>query len=66
MTAQLVEAQTAQTKAERECNSLRDGVRSLREAWAREVKSVREEFKKGEERGLREREEAVSKFIQLR
>ncbi|OCF42287.1 hypothetical protein I317_03907 [Kwoniella heveanensis CBS 569] len=65
MTAQLTEAQAGQAKAERECASLRDSVRSLRDVWAREVKSVREEWKKGEEKGKREREEARQKHLAL-
>jgi len=39
---------------------LRDSVKSLREVWARELKGVRKEWKRGEERGRKEREEAVS------
>ncbi|WVQ97461.1 hypothetical protein IAU59_004574 [Kwoniella sp. CBS 9459] len=65
MTAQLTEAQAGQAKAERECASLRDSVRSLRDVWAREVKSVREEWKRGEEKGKKEREEARQKHLAL-
>ncbi|KAK8866156.1 hypothetical protein IAR55_001307 [Kwoniella newhampshirensis] len=65
MTAQLTEAQAGQAKAERECASLRESVKSLRDVWAREVKSVREEWKRGEERGKREREEARQKHLAL-
>ena len=60
MSAQLSEAQNNQARAEREAESLREGVRSLKELWAREMTAVREEWKRGEERGRREREEAVS------
>lgn len=60
MTTQMSDAQAAQHKAERECNSLRDSVKSLRDAWAREVKAVREEVKRNEERNKKEREDAVS------
>jgi hypothetical protein len=59
MTAQLAESQSAQIRAERECNSLKDSVRSLREAWSRELRGVRDEWKRGEERNRKEREEAV-------
>lgn len=59
-TAQVAEAHLAQHKAESECNSLRDAVRSLRDVWAREVKGVKEEYKRGSERERAEREEAVS------
>ncbi|OCF34049.1 hypothetical protein I316_04396 [Kwoniella heveanensis BCC8398] len=64
MTAQLTEAQAGQAKAERE-SAYTDSVRSLRDVWAREVKSVREEWKKGEEKGKREREEARQKHLAL-
>lgn len=59
MTAQLQEASISQKQAERECVSLRDGVKSLRDAWAREIKAVKDEWKKGVERERQEREEAV-------
>ncbi|GFZ46046.1 hypothetical protein JCM24511_04292 [Saitozyma sp. JCM 24511] len=65
MTAQLAESQSAQIKAERECNSLKDSVRSLREAWSRELRGVRDEWKRGEERNRKEREEARLKHITL-
>ncbi|WWD17638.1 hypothetical protein CI109_102079 [Kwoniella shandongensis] len=65
MTAQLTEAQAGQAKAERECSSLRESVKSLRDVWAREVKSVKEEWKRGEEKGRREREEARQKHLAL-
>lgn len=50
MTAQVADAQAAQIKAEREANSLRDGVRSLRDVWAREVKGVKDAMKRSEEK----------------
>jgi F0F1-type ATP synthase membrane subunit b/b' len=59
-TTQLGEAQTAQAKAEREATSLRESVKSLRDVWAKEVRGVREEVKKGEERWRSERTVAVS------
>lgn len=59
MTAQLGEAQTNQARAEREATSLRESVKSLRDVWARELKAVREEWKRGEEKGRKEREDAV-------
>jgi hypothetical protein len=59
MAAQLTDAQSNQARAEREATSLREGVKSLRDVWARDIKSVREEWKKGEEKARAEREEAV-------
>jgi hypothetical protein len=59
MTAQVTEATFAQTKSDKECASLKDSVRSLREAWAREMKAVKDEWKSGQERERLEREEAV-------
>jgi hypothetical protein len=64
MTAQLAESQSAQIKAERECNSLKDSVRSLREAWSRDLRGVRDEWKRGEERNRKEREEAVGDLLE--
>lgn len=60
MTAQVTEATFAQTKSDKECAALKDSVRSLREAWAREMKAVRDEWRKNTEREVKEREEAVS------
>lgn len=60
MTTQLKEAQLSQQRSEREAVSLRDSVKSLRDVWAREVRAVREEMKRSEEKGQQEREEAVS------
>lgn len=60
MTQQLVEAQEKQTKAESECGSLRDSVRSLKDVWGREVRGLKEEMRKGEERWRGGKEEAVS------
>ncbi|WRT64392.1 uncharacterized protein IL334_001324 [Kwoniella shivajii] len=65
MTSQLTEAQGGQAKAERECVALRDSVKSLRDVWAREVKMVKDEWKKGEEKGKKEREEARDKHLAL-
>jgi len=59
MTSQLGEAQHAQARAEREAASLREGVKSLRDVWVREVKTVKEDWRNGKERLEREREEAV-------
>ncbi len=61
MSVQLIEAQTSQARAEREAGSLRESVRSLRDVWGREVRGVREEWRRGEERGRREREDAVGR-----
>nr|XP_019049505.1 hypothetical protein I302_03294 [Kwoniella bestiolae CBS 10118]OCF28435.1 hypothetical protein I302_03294 [Kwoniella bestiolae CBS 10118] len=65
MTSQLTEAQAGQAKAERECVALRESVKSLRDVWAREIKGVRDEWKKGEEKGKKEREEARQKHLAL-
>lgn len=59
MSAQLTEAQHAQATAEREAASLRGAVKSLRDAWAREIRSVRADWKTGIERSEKDREEAV-------
>ncbi|KAK4689456.1 hypothetical protein P7C73_g619, partial [Tremellales sp. Uapishka_1] len=65
MSTQVLEAQAAQAKAERESNSLRDSVKSLRDVWGREIKTVRDEWKRSEEKGKREREEARTKHLAL-
>lgn len=65
MSAQLTESQTSQVKAEKEASSLRESVKSLREVWTRELKGVREEWRKGEEQGRRERDEAVRLFMRI-
>ncbi|RXK39734.1 hypothetical protein M231_02927 [Tremella mesenterica] len=59
MKTELVEAQANQHKAESECASLRDGVKSLRDVWAREVKAMRAEWRKGQDRTRQERDESV-------
>jgi hypothetical protein len=59
MTMQLNDAQLTSKKAETECSSMKEGMRSLKEQWAREVKALREEVKVGVERSRKEREEAV-------
>ncbi len=59
MTAQVTEATFAQTKSDKECASLKSSVRSLRDAWGREMKVVKQEWRKGAEREKQEREEAV-------
>lgn len=66
MTAQVTEATFAQTKADKECSSLKDSVRSLRDAWGREMKGVRDEWRKGQEKEKLEREEAVSARMRVR
>ncbi len=40
-------------------------MKSLREVWTRELKGVREEWRKGEEQGRRERDEAVRLFMRI-
>lgn len=59
MTQQMNDAIVEKTKAERECVSLRDGVKSLRDVWAREVKALKEEMRRKEEEDKEEMEEAV-------
>lgn len=59
MTQQMNDARVEKTKAERECVSLRDGVKSLRDVWAREVKALKEEMRRKEEEDKKEMEEAV-------
>ena len=60
MTTQLKEAQLAKMKAESESNALRDGVKSLREGWAREVKAIKEEMRSAQEASRKERDDTVS------
>ncbi|ODN90222.1 hypothetical protein L198_06240 [Cryptococcus wingfieldii CBS 7118] len=61
MTAQLQEAKMREMKAEREAQSLKDGVQSLKDLWARDVKGVREEMKRAEEAEREKREEDARK-----
>ncbi|ORX37364.1 hypothetical protein BD324DRAFT_625854 [Kockovaella imperatae] len=61
MTAQVKEATLARGRAESDSSSLRDGIKSLKEAWARELKAVKEEMRAVEEAGRKEREEAMQK-----
>jgi len=65
MTAQLLDAQASQAKAEREAVSLRDSVKSLRDVWAREIKTVREEWKQGTEKERKDREGARNEHLTL-
>ena len=65
MTAQMKEAQLARAKAESESSNLRDGVRSLKDAWTREVRVIKEDMRVAEERGRKERDEAVSWILTL-
>lgn len=60
MTAQVADAHTTQLRAEREANSLRDAVRSLREVWAREVKGVKDAMARTEENSQAKIAAAVS------
>jgi hypothetical protein len=60
MTAQLTDAQYLGTKSEREAISLREGVKSMKEQWGREMRTLREEMKLTVEKGKKEREEVVS------
>jgi hypothetical protein len=59
MATQLADAQLSSKKAETECSSMKEGMRSLKEQWARDVKGLRDEVKAGSERSRKEREEAV-------
>lgn len=59
MTQQMNDARMEKTKAERECVSLRDGLKSLRDVWAREVKALKEVIRRKEEEDKKEVEEAV-------
>ncbi|OWZ28536.1 hypothetical protein C356_06373 [Cryptococcus neoformans c45] len=65
MTQQMNDARMEKTKAERECVSLRDGLKSLRDVWAREVKALKEEIRRKEEEDKKEVEEARNKYIAL-
>lgn len=57
----VAEATLARAKAESERDALRDSVKSLRGAWAREVTAYREEFERAQERAKEEREAAAAK-----
>lgn len=65
MSAQLVEAQERQARADRECGAMRDGIKSLKEVWGREVRGLKEDVKKREEESRSEKEEMVSCLPQL-
>jgi urease accessory protein UreF len=60
MTLQLTDAQSAQNKAEREANSFRDSLKSLREMWTREVKEVKDAMKQTEDKSKIDTAAAVS------
>ncbi|XAO27200.1 hypothetical protein I312_106042 [Cryptococcus bacillisporus CA1280] len=66
MTQQMNDAIVEKTKAERECVSLRDGVKSLRDVWAREVKALKEEMRRKEGEDKEEIEEARNKYTALK
>jgi predicted nucleic acid-binding Zn-ribbon protein len=61
MTSQLAEAQRREAKAESESSALRGGFGSMKDAWAREVKSLRVEVKKTEERWKSEHDQVRAK-----
>lgn len=63
MASQLADAQATQHKAEREANSLRDSVKSLKDVWARDLKGVKEEMRNAQEKGRLDMENAVSAEI---
>jgi len=50
MNVQVTDAHAAQNRAEREANSLKDSLKSLREVWTREVKDVKDTMKQTEEK----------------
>jgi hypothetical protein len=60
MTSQLVEAQEKHAKADKECLAMRDGLKSLKEVWGREVRGLKDEMRQGEDKWRAERDEAVS------
>jgi len=59
MTSQLSDAQASQHKAEREANSLRDSVKSLKDVWARELKGVKEDMRNAQEKAKVDLDKAV-------
>lgn len=59
MTSQLADAQATQHKAEREANSLRDSVKSLKDVWARDLKGVKEDMRNAQVKGKADMENAV-------
>lgn len=58
--AEVEAATAARVKAESEADALRDSVRSLREAWAREVARYKEEVE-GVQTQMRSEREAAAK-----
>lgn len=60
MSAELIEAQTTSSKAERESIALRDGIKGMKDQWSKEVKALKGEIKVGVEEGKRGLEETVS------
>jgi hypothetical protein len=61
MTAQLAEAQRKETKAESESSALKSSVGSMKDAWAREVKALRAEVKRADEKWRNEHDEVKAK-----
>lgn len=59
--AEVAEAKLVRAKAESERDALRDSVKSLRSAWAREVGAYREEVDRVQEQIRQEREAATAK-----
>lgn len=58
--AEIEAATSARLKAESECDALRDSVRSLRDAWAREVSGYKTEVEAVQTQ-MREKREAAAK-----
>ncbi|WVO16824.1 hypothetical protein L204_104510 [Cryptococcus depauperatus] len=59
MTSQLTEAEHTKLRAERECIALKESVKSLRDVWTREIKAVKSEVKRSEEREMQRREKVI-------
>lgn len=59
--AEIEAATAARQKAESECDALRDSVRSLREAWTREVVGYKEEVERVQSQMRDERDAAAKK-----
>lgn len=65
MRAQLEEAQRKEAKATSECTALRDGIKGMKESWARELKGIRAEMKAADEIWKRDGEEITLKNAAL-
>lgn len=61
MKTQMEEAVRKEAKANSECAALRDGVRSMKDAWARDIKGIKDDMKTANERWKAEGEELENK-----